>query len=409
MRLILSLAPLLLSVVLLQLSSGGLGPLDALSGLAEGFSSQQIGLLGSAHFLGFFLGCWWAPRLMGTVGHARAFAAFVVFGAIGLMAHMLIVNAYVWAGLRILSGLCIAGSYTVIEGWLMVRITKETRGRLTGVYRLTDMGASLTSQLLIGFLTPASYASYTILALVCMTAILPLTLTTAAQPAMPEAPRLRPVIAWRTSPLAAVAVIVSALSAATFRMIGPLYGQAVGLDARQIAWFLALFVLGGALAQIPVGWLADRFDRRRVLVGISLASIASCAASSLTGGASASAAQINAFFFGLATYPVYSVAAAHAHDFVEDTQRAELSAALLFYYAIGAIFAPYVAAWLVTGYGPSALFVMIAAGHVFLLIFSLGRIRVGRVPRARTAYVWAPRTSFLIGRLTRWARAKPGE
>ena len=22
----------------------------------------QIGLLGSAHFVGFFIGCWWAPR-----------------------------------------------------------------------------------------------------------------------------------------------------------------------------------------------------------------------------------------------------------------------------------------------------------------------------------------------------------
>ncbi|GGE29740.1 MFS transporter [Primorskyibacter flagellatus] len=401
MQLLFSLAPLFLSVVLLQLSSGGLGPLDALSGLAEGFSSQQIGLLGSAHFLGFFLGCWWAPRLMGAVGHARAFAAFVVFGVIGLLAHMLWVEPYFWALLRILSGLCIAGSYTVIEGWLMVRITKETRGRLTGMYRMADMGAALVSQLLIGFLTPASYASYNLLALVCCAAILPLTLSTAVQPAMPETPRLRPIIAWKSSPLAAVAVIVSALSAATFRMIGPLYGQAVGLDARQIAWFLALFVLGGALAQIPVGWLADRYDRRKVLLVVSLATIASCAASAAIGGMSAASAQINAFFFGIATYPVYSIAAAHAHDFVTDDERAELSAALLFYYAIGAIFAPYVAAWLVTAFGPPAIFGMVAAGHIFLLAFSVGRMRVGRKPRERTAYVYAPRTSFVIGRLLR--------
>lgn len=116
------------------------------------------------------------------------------------------------------------------------------------------------------------------------------------------------------------------------------------------------------------------------------------------------AAQINAFFFGMATYPVYSIAAAHAHDFVDDDTRAELSAALLFYYAIGAIFAPYLAAWLVTGYGPPALFVMVGVGHFALLLFGLGRIRVGRKPRERTNYVWAPRTSFLIGRLTRRGR-----
>ena len=42
----------------------------------------------------FFIGCWYAPRIMGTVGHSRAFAAFAAAGAIGLIAHMLIINPY---------------------------------------------------------------------------------------------------------------------------------------------------------------------------------------------------------------------------------------------------------------------------------------------------------------------------
>ena len=65
MRLPLSFTALFLSVILLQISSGGVGPLDALSGFALDFSTAEIGMLGSAHFVGFFLGCWIAPRLMG--------------------------------------------------------------------------------------------------------------------------------------------------------------------------------------------------------------------------------------------------------------------------------------------------------------------------------------------------------
>ena len=83
MRLLISFAALFLSVVLLQLGTGGVAPLDAMSGVALGFSTAEIGSLGSAHFLGFFIGCWWAPRLMGTVGHSRAFAAFTAAGTIG--------------------------------------------------------------------------------------------------------------------------------------------------------------------------------------------------------------------------------------------------------------------------------------------------------------------------------------
>lgn len=57
MRLLISFAALFLSVLLLQLSSGGVGPLDALSGIQLEFTIQQIGLLGSSHFVGFFIGC----------------------------------------------------------------------------------------------------------------------------------------------------------------------------------------------------------------------------------------------------------------------------------------------------------------------------------------------------------------
>ncbi|MCA0920121.1 MFS transporter [Pseudooceanicola nanhaiensis] len=402
MRFLLTLAPLFLSVMLLQLSSGGVGPLDALSGLALGFSRGQIGLLGSAHFLGFFVGCWWAPRLMGRVGHSRAFAAFTAMGAIGILAHALIHDPWFWALFRVASGLCVAGCYTVIEGWLMARSTKETRGRVTGLYRIADMGASLSAQLMIGVLEPASYVSYNVLALLCCATLIPLTLSNAPQPAMSSAPRLRPMLSWECSPLATVAVVVSALSGATFRMIGPIYGQEVGLDAQQIAWFLALFILGGALVQYPVGLLADRFDRRWVLTGISVATILSCIATALT-ATTPQAALVNAFVFGMASFPVYSVAAAHAHDFAGDDQRVELSAALLFFYAVGAIVAPYLASVLITAFGPNALFAMVAAGHLGLLAFTLGRMRV-RPAAVRTRYVWSPRTSFVIGRLTRRGR-----
>ena len=400
MRMLISFAALFLSVILLQLSSGALGPLDALSGLALDFTRQEIGLLGSAHFLGFFIGCWWAPRLMGSVGHSRAFAAFTAAGAIGLIAHMMIVDPLAWAIMRIASGMCVAGCYTVIEAWLQAKVTNETRGRTMGVYRLMDMGASLAAQLVIGVLEPASYVSYNILAIVCCAALLPLTLTTIKQPETPSAPRLRPRLAAQRSPLAAAGVIVAALSSASFRMVGPVYGQEVGLNAQQIAWFLAAFVLGGALAQYPVGWLADKYDRRWVLIWLSAAAMASCAITALAPQFGQAGILVTAGLFGLTTFPIYSLAAAHAHDFADASERVELSAALMFYFALGAIAAPVTASALIDAFGPPALFAMIAAGHGVLILFGLARMRARAAPAERTRYIYAPRTSFLIGRLT---------
>ncbi len=401
MRMLISFAALFLSVILMQLSSGGVGPLDALSGIALEFTTTQIGLLGSAHFFGFFIGCWWAPRLMGNVGHSRAFAAFTAAGTIGLMAHMLVVDPWAWALMRVASGVCVAGCYTVIEAWLNAKITNETRGRTMGVYRVTDMGASLVAQMMISVLEPASYVSYNILALICCASLLPLTLTKVSQPAIPSAPRLRPSLAFRASPLAALGVVVAALSSATFRMVGPLYGDEVGLDVGQIAWFLAAFVLGGALAQIPVGWLADKYDRRYVLVWLSVAAIITCVVSASLQGLSASGVMVTAFFFGLTSFPIYSVSAAHANDFASTEERVELSAALMFFYALGAIAAPLAASKLIDLFGPAAMFIMIAVAHAALILFGMVRMRARPTQETRTRYIWSPRTSFTIGRLTR--------
>ncbi|WIY25606.1 MFS transporter [Parasedimentitalea psychrophila] len=406
MRLIISFAALLLSVVLLQLSTGGVGPLDAISGLTLGFSKEQIGLLGSAHFLGFFIGCWWSPRLMGTVGHSRAFAAFTALGAIGLIGHTLTNNPLAWAAMRIASGLCVAGCYTVIEAWLNAKVTNENRGRAMGSYRIVDMGASLAAQLIIAVLPPAAYVSYNMLAILCCAALLPLTLTRASQPETPSAPRLRPKLAWRCSPLAVAGVIVAALSSASFRMVGPLYGQEVGLEIDQIAFFLAAFVLGGALAQYPMGWLADKYDRRWVLIWLSVAAILSSGITIWASGMGTLAVMSSAGLFGFTTFPIFSVSAAHAHDFAKSDERVELSAALMFFFALGAIASPFTASALIENYGPRALFAMIAVGHLALILFGLNRMRARPTPEERTQYVYAPRTSFIIGRLLKRSREK---
>ncbi len=399
MGLITSFFALFLSVVLLQLSSGGVGPLDALSGIKLNFSTQQIGLLGSAHFFGFFIGCWWAPRLMGSVGHSRAFATFTIAGAMGLLTHMMLVDPYAWAAMRIASGLCVAGCYTVIEAWLNARVNNQNRGRATGSYRIVDTGASMMAQLLVAVLEPADYISYNILALLCCASLLPLTLTRAQQPETPDAPRLRPGLAWACSPLAVAGVMVAALSSASFRMVGPIYGENVGLQNDQIAYFLAAYVAGGAIAQYPVGWIADKYDRRWVLIGLSIAAILSCGITVLASTGGTATVMAAAVIFGITTFPIFSVSAAHANDFATNEQRVELSAALMFFYAVGAIASPYATSSLITVFGPVALFAFIAINHIILVAFSLQRMRKRATVTERTPYIYVPRSSFTIGRL----------
>ncbi len=407
MRMLLSLAPLLFSILLMQLSTGGVGPLDALKGLEHDFSKAQIGYLGSAHFLGFFIGCWWSPRLMGIIGHSRTFSAFAAIGAISLLAHVFFINPYSWSMLRIGSGFCVAGCYTVIESWLQSKVSNDNRGRVLGIYRIVDISGSLVAQLMIGLIAGLElYIAYNLLTILCCAALLPMTLTQAKQPIVPSAPRLQPRLAIQLSPLAVASVIVSGLTMATFRMVGPLYGSEMGLAPGQIGGFLALFVVGGAVAQFPAGWLADKYDRRTILILLSVLAVLSSIFSIFTGPLGSNWLLINTVFFGFVTFPIYSVATAHAHDFAKSEQRVSLSAALMFFYAVGAIASPIISARLIDIFAPSAMFAFIATAHTMLIIFAIWRQHANRQIPHKTPYLYTPRTSFTIGTLLKRLRDK---
>ena len=142
-----------------------------------------------------------------------------------------------------------------------------------------------------------------------------------------------------------------------------------------------------------------------VLIWLSVAALVSCAITVALSTSGSTAVLIASGVFGFATFPIYSVATAHAHDFATDEQRIELSAALMFLYAVGAIASPYIVSKLIEAYGPSAMFALVSMAHLILIVFSLIRMRV-RETTSRTNYVYAPRTSFLIGRLLRKSREK---
>ena len=371
---ILSFSALFLSIYLVQLGSGSLGPLDALSGAVIGFSTEQIGLLGSAHFLGFFLGCYVTPRLIGDIGHARAFAAAAAIGAIGALLHPILEGPYVWALLRMLTGLAIAAAYTVVESWLHAKTGNENRGRVYGVFRVVDLLGALSAQGIIAIREPASYAAYNLVAMFCCLCLLPLALSQRAAPHTPKAPRLRPIKAALLSPTAALGIIVAGVTGAGFRMVGPIYGVENAMNQVQIAIFLAAAILGGVAAQFPVGWIADKTDRRHVLLGLSILAAVSCLGiATLVEPGDIRGIYLGALIFGMTAYPIYSISAAYANDFADPDFVVELNAALIFFYSIGAIVSPSISAWLIALAGPAAMFTFMAAVHIALVAFTLFR------------------------------------
>lgn len=400
MGMMISFAALFVSILLVQLGVGVLAPLDALAGFAAGFTERQVGMMGSSHFIGFFAGCMTTPALMARVGHSRAFAAIAAVGVVSTLLHPLVVDPYAWMAFRIGAGFAVAGAYTVVESWLQAKLENANRGRVLGVYRMVDLTGSVVSQLLIIQLDPAVYLSYVVVALIAVTSLLPLALTTQKPPPSPKRPRLRPWRAAALSPLGAAGVVVVGLTNSSFRMTGPIYAEAFQLSREALAYFLAAAMLGGALAQPFVGWAADKFDRRWVLIAVSGAAATVCLLLSSGAGASETwLLPVGSFLFGAAAMPLYSISAAHANDYCPPDFVVELNASLIFMFAVGAIVSPVLAAELMALFGPNALWLYISAAHLFLIGFGLYRMSRRPSSDARTPYRYLPRTSMILGRL----------
>ena len=192
-------------------------------------------------------------------------------------------------------------------------------------------------------------------------------------------------------------------------MVGPIYAADVGLAINQTAVFLSAFVLGGAISQFPIGWVADRYDRRWVMIAISLTAVLSCLFAMVFADSSVAWLLVAVFFFGFTTFPLYSLASAHANDFSGSSERIETSASLLFLFGVGAIGSPYLSAQLIDNFGPPALFAFVATAHTGLAIFGLFRMQVRPTREARTPYRYLPRTSYLLGRLVRRSASRPSK
>lgn len=401
MTTLLSISALLITVLLMQMGTGALGPLDTLSGIQLGFTTIEIGIIGAAHFTGFIIGCFGAPALVRRVGHARAYIVTVALSVIAILLHPIFPVFWAWCLLRVFTGLAIATSFTAIESWLNAKLTKQNRGRFFSLYRMMDMFGALIAQSLIAVLIPVEHLSYMLLAIILIVSLLPLGLTKSVQPELPETGRLDPLFAIRISPLAVIGVLIVGATGSVIRMIGPLFAYESNLGPAEIGLFLSLFIIGGAVIQLPVGYLSERFSPRQLLGLFSSLTIIASAGINFMDVQEIFGVRtlfVLVFIFGLTTMPLYSICAIHANNLIPPTQMTALSASLIFIFAVGAIISPVLAGYLIELFGTEAMFIYFAALHVILLIYTGYRalIRPDLAPRRK--YVYIPRTSLFIAK-----------
>lgn len=371
----LRLTALLAGVALLLTGSGLLGTLLAVRGGEAGFGAGTLGLVMSGYFAGFFIGTFFAPSLIGRIGHIRAFAFFAALAAIAVLLHPLWINPVGWGVLRILTGIALVGLYTVIESWLNAEPDPRLRSRAFSLYMVVNLSALALGQVLLMLGDAGATSMFMLTAILVCAAVLPVTATRLRPPEIPSVPRLKLARLYTMAPVATVAAGLSGLAMGAFWGLLPVYAGDVGLDGNGVALFMLTAIAGGALLQWPLGHISDGHDRRTGLVALSLAAAGIAVVASLPMIQLQTHLLFGLFFFygGLA-FALYPFAVAHMLDYLPREDLLSGCSSLLLVHGVGAALGPAIAGAAMQQFGAPALPLYFAVVLMLLALFTTARL-----------------------------------
>lgn len=337
MRAFLPISALLFGAAILLIGNGLQGVLIPIRAGIENFATSSIGLIASAYSLGYVASCYITPRIVRRVGHIRTFSVLAAGGASVVLLMVLFIHPWSWLLLRVVSGFCLAGLFMVIESWLNEKSSNTNRGQIFSIYMIINLSAVTLGQMLLPLANPAEFTLFAVICIAIILSLIPITLTTSAAPAPLGHVRLRLMRLYRMSPVGVIGCLAIGLANGAYGGMGVVFARQEGLNLSQIALFMSVSLVGGVLAQYPVGRLSDRMDRRIVIVAVCLGALAVGLGLALLGGLGRldlsigigrGALIVLSALFGCFIYTQYSLCVAHTNDFISARDFVEASSGL---------------------------------------------------------------------------------
>jgi len=390
-----SLSALFFGLALLLVGLGLQGMLLPVRATIESFSAIEIGLMGTAYFAGFVVGCLRTSYLVRAVGHIRVFTALVVMVSAIPLLHSIAVNPVAWLALRAVTGFCMAGVYMVIESWLNERTSNEYRGGILAFYTSLNLAAITAGQLLLPLYDPHRFELFIIASILVSLAAVPVALSTGAAPAPVTRVSLRFMRIITQSPAGVAGCAAAGLVSGAFWTLAPVFALQAGLSVTEVSLFMSVIVIGGAVGQWPLGYISDRYDRRKVLLGTLVVACLLAVLMYLTARFQSGLLFLPAFFYGATSFPIYAVAVSHVNDRIAAEDFVATSSGLLLAHGLMSAIGPLVGGLVMRLAGSASLFLFMAVALLVGAVFIYMRTRLPHVEAEEHAASYVPMTANL--------------
>lgn len=177
-----------------------------------------------------------------------------------------------WFAVRTILGFAFGSLWIVTEAWLNHVASDEKRGRLNAIFQMIYSIGFLSGPALtyaVGFAGSMPIIAMATVSLIGIAAAL--AATGDPRGAAEERVRISWAVAWRARDLLAVAALGGMVETALYTLL-PIFSMQKGLSEPLAINLLIAFSIGAISVALPLGWAADRFNRKALLGRCAVAS-----------------------------------------------------------------------------------------------------------------------------------------
>ncbi|MDR2604120.1 MAG: MFS transporter, partial [Desulfovibrio sp.] len=236
-----------------------------------GLSETIIGANASMHAVGVLAMAFLLPRVTSLLGMRRAVLAGLGVAALLLLLFPLMPVFWLWFPLRVLLGAASEALFVLSETWMNALSTEATRARAMAVYTaVLSLGFAL-GPVILSLVGTDGAAPYVTGAGLAAFAALFIVSPKVHAPVVEKPAHANPVRFMRLSPPAmAVTALNAAVETAGLTFL-TLYAVNLGWEESQATRLMSCIMAGAIVLQLPIGWLGDKMDRRRLLILLAAA------------------------------------------------------------------------------------------------------------------------------------------
>ena len=232
----------------------------------EGWPAWAIGLNVAMGPIGILIAGPFMPKFLGNVGTRRA-----AFGLVGILVLSLtaisVSPIWMWFPLRFIFGVATSALFTISETWVLSFATKENRGRVMGVYSSLLAASFAVGPLILPFTGLDGFLPWGIGIICILLSILPLGFVEVEDDSFREKDGGGHFFGFvKKAPMLLFAVTAATLFDNVLVSFFTIYGIRSGLSLETASWILGFGIIGNLVLFYPIGWLADHWSRKGVML-----------------------------------------------------------------------------------------------------------------------------------------------